>query len=379
MQVLAEQALPESRLGLRYDEHTRLTIREILFLIMQRPEGLPISQQNIVSNLLSHLFLYPLDCCIREIQMEIAPSLTFHRYVDDMFLTVQFPNTEANENIGTRMLDISTRIGEHLSSNLGLSLNPLKTRLDILTSKDEADDLIERSRLVSFYRPLPEEGGEPPQETLNRAILVLSSLREKFRDRGYVERIATNDDLALKQCFQKAVVHYTRSDQAQQQLEVVFQDWHPALMPKSIKVLVFLISRVPTALNTLFIYICEGLRNPQPSLTTVHLAENLMLIEEYNGEFNNELSHLLQTSFNPYIHLLGRLVNPLTPSRNRYINIEDRCLHANRSLMQQVRRTIIAERRGVHGLAYNHLLNTFCVQDKKMRVGVATGDTERVS
>ncbi len=367
MQVLAEQALPESRLGLRYDEHTRLTIREILFLIMQRPEGLPISQQNIVSNLLSHLFLYPLDCCIREIQMEIAPSLTFHRYVDDMFLTVQFPNTEANENIGTRMLDISTRIGEHLSSNLGLSLNPLKTRLDILTSKDEADDLIERSRLVSFYRPLPEEGGEPPQETLNRAILVLSSLREKFRDRGYVERIATNDDLALKQCFQKAVVHYTRSDQAQQQLEVVFQDWHPALMPKSIKVLVFLISRVPTALNTLFIYICEGLRNPQPSLTTVHLAENLMLIEEYNGEFNNELSHLLQTSFNPYIHLLGRLVNPLTPSRNRYINIEDRCLQANKSLMQQVRRTIIAERRGVHGLAYNHLLNTlqewcFCNQ-----------------
>jgi hypothetical protein len=208
MQVLADQALPASRLRLRYDEHTQLTIREILFLIIQRPEGLPISPQNIVSNLLSHLFLYPLDCCVREIQMDTAPSLTFHRYVDDMFLTVQFPSEEANENIGTTMLDISTRIGEHLSSNLGLSLNPLKTRLDILTSEDEVDDLIERSRLVSFYTPLPEEGGETPQETLNRAVLVLSRLREQFRDRGYVDRIATNDDLALKQCFQNAVVHY---------------------------------------------------------------------------------------------------------------------------------------------------------------------------
>lgn len=54
MQVLADQALPASRLRLRYNEHTRLTIREILFLIIQRSEGLPISPQNIVSNLLSH-------------------------------------------------------------------------------------------------------------------------------------------------------------------------------------------------------------------------------------------------------------------------------------------------------------------------------------
>jgi len=357
MQVLADQALPASRLRLHYDEHTRLTIREIFFLIMRRSEGLPISQQNIVSNLLSHLFLYPLDCCVRDIQMESAPSLTFHRYVDDMFLTVQFPYEETNENIGARMLDISTQIGEHLSSDLGLSLNPLKTRLDILSSDNEVDGLIERSRLVSFYRPLPEEGGESPQDTLERAILVLGGLREAFRNKGYVERIVTNDDLALKQCFQKAVVHYTRSAQAQQQLEDVLQDWHPALISKNIKVLVFLISRVPIILNNLLTYVRENLRNPQPSSNTVHLAEHLMLAEEYKGEFNSEIVNLLQTSSNPYIYLLVRLVNPLPPSKVRYINIEDSCLQEYRSLMQQVRWAVIAERRGLHGLAYNHLLN----------------------
>lgn len=367
VQVVAEQAMPASRLRLRYDEHTQLTIRDLLFFIMKRPEGLPLSQQNIVSNLLSHLFLYPLDCCVREIQMEVASSLTFHRYVDDMFLTVQFPSTEANESIGTTMLDISTRIGAYLSSNLGLSLNPLKTRLDILVSEDEVDDLIERSRLVSFYRPMPDEGGEPPQETLNRAILVLSRLKETFRQRGYVDRIATNDDLALKQCFHRTVGHYTRSEQAQRQLEEVFQDWYPALMPKSIRVLVFLISRVPTALNMLLGHVQVGLRQLQPSLTTIHLAEHLMLIDEYNGTFDDEITHLCRTSSNPYIQLLGRLVNPSAPLRNRYINIEDDCLERHASLMQQVRRTNLAEKRGVHSLAYNHLLNTlqewcFCNQ-----------------
>jgi hypothetical protein len=214
---------------------------------------------------------------------------------------------------------------------------------------------------------LPEEGGETPQETLNRAVLVLSRLREQFRDRGYVDRFATNDDLALKQCFQNAVVHYTRSQQAQQQLEDVFQDWHPALMPKSIKILVFLISRAPTALNTLLAYVREALENPFPSLTTLHLAEHLMLIDEYRGEFNNEVIHLLQLSSSPYIHLLSRLINTHPPLENRYINIENDCLQANGSLMHQVRRMIIAEKRGVHSLAYNHLLNTlqewcFCHQ-----------------
>ncbi|MBE9166505.1 hypothetical protein IQ238_02775 [Pleurocapsales cyanobacterium LEGE 06147] len=253
VQIFDAQAMPESQFCLRYNEHTKLAIRDILFFIMHRSEGLPLSQQNIVSNLLSHLFLYPLDNFIREIQIDIAPSLTFHRYVDDMFLTVQFPLTETNENIGTTMLDISTNIGAFLSSNLHLCLNPLKTRLDIIASEDRVDKLIERSRLVSFYEPLPEEGGESPQNTLNRAILVLNSMKEKFREYGFVEKIATNDDLALKQCFQSAVIHYTRSEQAQRQLEAVFQDWYPALMPKSIRVLVFLISRVPNALNNLFI------------------------------------------------------------------------------------------------------------------------------
>lgn len=357
VQVLDTQAMPESQLRLRYDERTKLAVRDILFLIMHRHEGLPLSQQNIVSNLLSHLFLYPLDNFIREIKMETAPSLTFHRYVDDMFLTVEFPLTETNESIGTTMLDISTNIGAFLSSNLHLCLNPLKTRLDIIASEDEVNGLIERSRLVSFYEPLPEEGGESPQNTLNRAITVLNSMKERFREYGFVEKIATNDDLALKQCFQNSVIYYTRSEQAQRQLEIVFQDWYPALMPKSIRVLVFLISRVPNALSSLLNHVRESLSNSSTSLTTVYLAEHLMLIEEYNNELNDTVAQILPTSSDPYIKLIGRLVSPLPPTENCYIQIQDECLRTNESLMKQVRRAVLAEKLSIYSLAYNHLLN----------------------
>ena len=357
VRVLDTQSLLKSRLDLQYDERTKLTVRDILFLIMHRHEGLSLSQQNIVSNLLSHLFLYPLDNFIREIQMETTPSLTFHRYVDDMFLTVQFPLTELNENIGTTMLNISNNIGAFLSRNLDLCLNPLKTRLDIIESQDEVERLIERSRLVSFYQPLPEEGGESPQDTLNRAITVLNEMKRRFRSHGFVENIATNDALALKQCFQRVVVHYMQSEQVQRQLEIVFQDWYPALMPKSIRVLVFLISRVPDALSNLLNYIRENFSGSSPYLTTVYLAEHLMLIEEYNNELDDVVAQYSSISSDPYITLIGRLVNPSPPISNCYIRIRDECLRTNESLMKQVRCAVIAEKLFIYSLAYNHLLN----------------------
>lgn len=374
VQILDAQAMPESKLRLRYDESTKLaiTIRDVLFLIMQRYEGLPLSKHNIISNLLSHLFLCPLDNFMRGIQIDRLPSLTFHRYVDDMFLTVQFSSTDTNEDIGTTMLNLSNDIGAFLSSNLDLCLNPLKTRLNIVATENEVDRLIEHSRLVSFYQPLPENGGESPQITLKRAISVLNSMKEVFVQRGFVERITTNDDLALKQCFQRATVDYTRSPQAQMQLETVFQDWNPILMPKSISVLIFLVSRAPNALNILFNHIKDNLDSLSPSLTTVYLAEHLMLIEQYNSEFDSAIKKLVQKSLDPYIKLLGRLVTPSPPIENVYIHIQNKCLRTHNSIVKQIRRAVLAEKLCLYSLAYNHLLNAFqewcyCNQRKNIK------------
>lgn len=199
---------------------------------------------------------------------------------------------ESNQSIGTKMIDISTRIGEYLSSNLALSLNPLKTRLDIISSEDEVDSLIERSRLVSFSQPLPDEGGESPQKTLSRAIEILTKLKDEYKEKGHVSRLATNDDLALKQCFKNAVIKYTDIESVKKQLEQVLQDFPPALIPKSMKVLVFLISRVPIVLASLIEYISNNLCDLQPSLTTLYLAENLMLIKQYRNELDEKIVNL---------------------------------------------------------------------------------------
>ena len=220
------------------------------------------------------------------------------------------------------------------------------------------DSLIERSRLVSFYQPLPDEGGESPQKTLNRAVEILTKLKDEYKEKGYVSRLATNDDLALKQCFKNAVIKYTDIEDVKKQLEQVLQDFPPALIPKSMKVLVFLISRVPIVLTSLIEYISNNLCDLQPSLTTLYLAENLMLIEQYKNELDEKIINLQRNSSSSYIGLLSRLVSPNAPSNDRYINIENCELEKYSNITYQIRCSVIAERREFHGIAYNHLLNT---------------------
>jgi hypothetical protein len=83
-----------------------------------------------------------------------------------------------------------------------------------------------------------------------------------------------------------------------------------------------------------------------------------MLIKQYNKELDVKITDLHVKSSSSYIYLLSRLVKPNSPSKDRYINIKDRDLKQYSSIGYQVRCSVIAERRGFHGIAYNHLLNT---------------------
>ena len=82
-----------------------------------------------------------------------------------------------------------------------------------------------------------------------------------------------------------------------------------------------------------------------------------MLIEEYNNELDDVVAQHSSISSNPYITLIGRLVNPSFPISNCYIQIHDECLRTNATLMKQVRCGVIAEKLSIYSLAYNHLLN----------------------
>jgi len=193
-------------------------------------------------------------------------------------------------------------------------------------------------------------------------------MKKQFKDYGYIEKIEVNDDVSLKQCFDKAVAQYMQTEEAKEQLEKVFQDWPPAIISKNVKILIFLISHAPTALDILINHVYEDIKNENPSLTTLYLAEHLMLADGYNGELDYELNCLTNKNSNPYIYLLGRLLAPASDQTYSYINIEDQFLNRNRSIMQQVRRTILADRHDVYSLAYSHLLNTFqewCFLNKK--------------
>ncbi len=357
VEVIAQQALPAARLRMQYDSAAKSTLRDILALVMGAPSGLPLSRHNIVSNLLADFYMWPVDRYVNQLQLEAPGEVRFSRYVDDMFLMRSFPMLRRSESIGEEMYRACTRLGSEMALKLGLSLNPLKTRLNVCSSEDDLDGLIEKSRLVSFYEPLPEDDNEPPRNALVRALKIVEELQATFAREGTVPPMQVNDDLALKRVFHNAVVQYARSPVARAAIGRAFTGFNPTLLPRAMKPLLFLISQVPGALRRLYDYTVEALSSDEPPLVSLHLAELLMLLPEYGGELRGSVEAAARNGSSPNLRLLSRLVVPEPPAAATYLPLSPG--EGASAAFYQVRRAIICERFGEYNVAFNHLLNAF--------------------
>lgn len=355
---ISNQSLPKDKLSLEYNEATASSIRKLLLWIMREPRGLPLSRQNIISNLISDLVLAPVDSLARDYQLGPLPRMTFHRYVDDMFFVVPYTSETSMDEIGAELLRMATHFGEFIANELGLVLNPLKTNIEIAETESEAREIIEQTRRTSFYEPPPEEGGETPQETLLEAIGVLTDLKKEFRSKGETPNFDSQADQALKSCFRKAVTHYVKSEEAKDQLEDAFEDWNPILTSKSVRILVFLISNAPDAFRDLVLHV-NGRLKASPSILELHLAEHLMLCEAYSDELNRTLLDIDRDNNEKYDRLLRRMIEGELPEFSELLFIGTLEAKPPQSTLDQIREMALALREEKHNLAFNHLLNAF--------------------
>jgi hypothetical protein len=355
---ISDQSLPKDQLKFRHDEATASSIRKLLLWIMGEPKGLPLSRQNIVSNFISHLVLAPVDSLARNYQLGNSSGMSFHRYVDDMFFVVPYESGASMEKVGTEMLRLATHFGEFIANELGLVLNPLKTRIEIAETEMEATEIIEKTRRTSFYEPPPEEGGETPQETLEKAIEVIVELKNDFKLKGKPLSFDSRADQTLKSCFRKDVTQYVDSGDAKMKLEDAFENWSPILTSKSVRVLIFLILKSPEALSNIISHVNRSLKT-SPSIVELHLAEHLMVCEAYSGELNETLLGLKNRDDGPYAILLRRMIAGGAPERNEFLFIGTPEAEPPQPTLDQIREMALALREGKTNLAYNHLLNAF--------------------
>ncbi len=120
--------------------------------LMQGKIGIPQGRKNFASDFFGYFYLIPFDNQISELC--VSQHLAFKasiRYVDDTYVVLKKTDeTIGNKEVNRELLSIEQRVSSWLFDELGLTLNPAKTRRIIITTEAEKTEFIrDTSKSVS--------------------------------------------------------------------------------------------------------------------------------------------------------------------------------------------------------------------------------------
>jgi hypothetical protein len=350
-------ALPSHKRRLSFDENTKLSIKDLLLFTLGSTKGLLLSQQNIISNFLSDIYLINLDDFILSLHLNNENKFAYYRYVDDFFLLFCRDRSISNESIGDEIFNIGNRISDFILSSLELRCNPLKSQKYILEDNSDYLKFINDAKFISFNDPSFNKDKSKPKEKFDQIIQIISGLKEEHKLKG-ISSLETGDENALKECFISAVRNYSNSLEAKNELEKVFLDWNPILTLHSIKALMFLIGTNENSLNNIEKFLMNNFSENIKRTELLYLLEKFLLHDKYNGQFNEKITNIDQHP-SIYFSMLHRLIKPSKESTQKFTPISNDDLKNYDSLMQQIKKLILSERKEDFTLSFNHLLNMF--------------------
>ena len=351
LMTLKSFVLPSDVKRLNYDEDAIQSISDLLFYIMAEKKGLPLSNQNIVSNFLSHVYLFKLDDFIAQLQLTFPQKISYYRYVNDFYLMIEYPNMTPNHEIGEDAFQISNQVADFLSSTLNLKLNSLKCSRTIIEDEGSFDKFIDKSKFISFFSPLIKV---QPRERLEQVIDVLEGMKNEQKKIGEV-KLSDEDDRLLKEVFRQALKQYLSSNDAKKMLDTVFADWRPWLTVYNVKALMLLLGKTTNALNKIEKFILINLSDKATNTQFCYLIEHFLLHEKYSQKLVRKIKKV--EPLTTYFALLQRMLLKRRDKVRPKINLNQEMLKKEASLMQQVKKVVLAETNNDFNLAFNHLLN----------------------
>lgn len=357
--IIDKYAIPSDKKRLMFDDDTKTSIRELLYFIKSGSSGLPVTNQNIVSNFLSNIYLFDLDNLIREIEDTCKKQLSYFRYVDDFYIIFSEFVLTPNDIVGDHLLDISHRLTSRLKADLGLNINPQKSKQWIISNQEELDDFLNERKYISFDYLRKDNEECTPQEKFDEIHAVISELSYNYYKNGSIA-LMESDEATLKECFSKNLRHFLNSPYAINKLEDVFKNWNPILTLYSIKALIFMLSKTQSGMSAVENYISLYLKEYSSKALFTHLLEKFLLLENYSGSLDGVIIDYKNEAA-AYYSLVRRMITaqPKNTSPKPTICFRDEDLAINDSLMQQLKKVVLAEKRQDYNLAFSHLLNCF--------------------
>ena len=223
---------PSVQVRMRYDAATKEQIICFFRFLSNSNVGIPQSENNIVSGFVGHLYLAFGDLLLDDLLNSCKNTLASHkiiRYVDDVYISVEFKEDVSEKNQSSFIHELSSQISEIFYREIGLKLNA-KTKLYHLSNDGEKQELLKNIKRVShgsqyFYTI---EDSKPDvdsiQEDINEIFDELEKIKNSRIEEYFIgENSARQESLRL--VFDKSIDNLLNKRVNRDRIKRIFNDF----------------------------------------------------------------------------------------------------------------------------------------------------------
>lgn len=341
---------------LNFDTTTKEQIEFFFRFLASDRQGIPQSDNSIISSIIGYLYLVFGDLAIEgdlRKNTDILERYKIIRYVDDIFVSMKFKdNIESNaqkeyiESVGARISDL-------LFYMIGLRLNP-KTRFFWLDNPKHLEDLKGSLKKVSpqYYSGLDEIDDETLENKIDNIFDELRKLKKSSVEPETFEHELSDE--ILKEVFDKRVAQMMEKDENKKRIRQVFKNFDFNRVKEYPLPMIILILKDKTVVDTFRAYLLN-----RKNVTTKDVDLMLTYLCQIDFTDNDVLGMLKRHA--PMSEIISKITSSdLAHSEPGYYGLSSsqvQKLSSMTEVIEQVRHRVFNQRIGSYSVALNHLLN----------------------
>lgn len=341
-----------------YDPETINQIIDFISYLVDNNKGIPQADNDIISSFLAHLYMTFGDLFIDDLiktKKELIENYKIIRYVDDIYVVIQFKNAISDDKRKSVIKSLSYSIADKLYQKLELRLNP-KSRFFLLNRDEDLKDYLESLKKISHKYLVNIDSEKEPSTKVDEILSEILALKESYFGID-VNYKGTIKEEILREIFDKRVNQLLNSKQNQMRLKKIFLNFdfeNVKVSPREIIIIIMKNSHVEQEFRSFLLKI-ENLSTKDVDVILHYLSQ----VEFKDKELLDKLSE--NDWMRPIIDIfkLAKLF-PKTLGYYELSKTQIDTIISNKDhpyIIEQIQLRVLSENRGYYSVALNHLLN----------------------
>lgn len=356
MDLIAKSVKDSMQAKLHFDDVTRCEIVSFLKFLMGGKDGIPQSDNCIVSDFIGYLYLVFGDMAVDEVvrnERSIVESHMIVRYVDDFYISLDFCEGASQQERELAVERIVSKVADRFYLELGLRFNK-KSEMFWLNQDEDRERILKDIKKASpEYYVKDEEDDESPQNKLNNILDELLKLKSSPLPPSLSRNEGVQSEI-FKDVFDLRVQQLMNQSDYKRRINEMFVSFNFDLVkvqPIEIMVIVQSDDGAFAAFKK-FLMEKKDLTARDANLLLIYLCQC--------GFADSEVLDKI-CEYSPMMALIGAYKRAsIKVDRPGYYSLtDDKCekIAGMPHVVEQVRKRIVSERDGDYAVALNHLLN----------------------